>query len=131
MVVDDITTGPSSDLQQLTKLARGMVTKWGMSEKMGPIALETEDGEPIYGSVLINKKHSEKVAADIDVEVKSIIDKAYKTAENILIEQIKALNSIAEKLVDVETLEREEFEKLLILNGIKPKEDEEKETSDK
>ena len=50
MVFDDITTGPSSDLQQLTKLARGMVTKWGMSEKMGPIALETEDGEPIYGS---------------------------------------------------------------------------------
>ncbi|MCH8889337.1 ATP-dependent zinc metalloprotease FtsH [Patescibacteria group bacterium] len=127
MVFDDITTGPSSDLQQLTKLARGMVTKWGMSEKMGPIALETEDGEPIYGSVLINKKHSEKVAADIDAEVKSIIDKAYKTAENILIEHRKALNSIAEKLVDVETLEREEFEKLLILNGIKPKEDEEKE----
>ncbi|MCH8050364.1 ATP-dependent zinc metalloprotease FtsH [Patescibacteria group bacterium] len=127
MVFDDITTGPSSDLQQLTKLARGMVTKWGMSDNIGPIALETEDGEPIYGSVLINKKHSEKVAADIDVEVKSIIDKAYKTAENILIEHRKALNSIAEKLVDVETLEREEFEKLLILNGIKPKEDEEKE----
>ena len=75
----------------------------------------------------MNKRHSEKVAADIDAEVKSIIDKAYKTAENILIEHRKALNSIAEKLVDVETLEREEFEKLLILNGIKPKEDEEKE----
>ncbi len=121
MIFDDLTTGASNDLQVLTALARNMVTKYGMSEKMGPVALEGDNGRTMFGIGIADKKHSEKVSAEIDAEVTYIIDHAHRSAEHILKTHRKALDSIAKKLVEVETIERDEFEKLLLLNSITPK----------
>jgi len=130
MVFDDLTTGASNDLQVLTALARNMVTKYGMSEKMGPIALEGSGGRAMFGEGLEGKKHSEKVSAEIDVEVTHIIDQAHRNADHILKTHRNALDSIAQKLVEVENIERDEFEKLLLLNGIEPKKKEDIEHSE-
>ncbi len=125
MVFGDITTGPSNDLQVSTALARDMVTKYGMSEKLGPVALETPAGMPIYGrSPWSEKEYSEKVAAEIDAEVSRIIAGGMKKAKDVLMKYRKSLDAIAKKLIEVETIEREEFEKLLIANGIMPKKNE-------
>lgn len=121
MIFDDLTTGASNDLQVLTALARNMVTKYGMSEKIGPIALEEDSGRVMFGEGIAGKKHSEKVSAEIDAEVTRIIDCAHKSAEHILNTHKNALDAIAQKLVEVETIERDEFEKLLLVNGITPK----------
>lgn len=129
MVFGDITTGASNDIQVLTALARDMVTKYGMSDKMGPIALEASVGRPIMGVGLDGKEYSEKVSAEIDGEVHKIINEAHRKAENILTEHRKVLDAIAQKLVEVETLERDEFEKLLIANGVTPKKKEDTEHS--
>ena len=125
LVFGDISTGPSSDLQQLTALARNMVTRYGMSEKMGPMALETSSGQALYGGITERGEYSEKVSAEIDAEVKYLIDTAYKSAEHIMTKYRSVLDAIAQKLVEVETLEREQFEQLLILHGIEPKKREE------
>ena len=127
MVFNDLTTGPSSDLQMLTAIARNMVTKYGMSDKMGPIALEESSGQVLFGGGLVGKEFSEKVSGEIDEEVRRIIDGAYKTAENIIKTHRKTLDAIADKLIEVESLEREEFEKLLIVHGIEPKKRKEEE----
>jgi cell division protease FtsH len=127
MVFGDLTTGASNDLQVLTALARNMVTRWGMSKKIGPLALESDGGQTIFGSGVTGKEFSDKVAEEIDAEVEAIIKGAYDRAKEVLTTHRKALDSIALKLVEVETLEREEFEKMLILNGIEPKKREEEE----
>jgi cell division protease FtsH len=121
MVFGDLTTGPSNDLQVLSALARNMVTKWGMSEKVGPVALEGDGGRTLFGTGIGDREYSEKVSAEIDAEVKRIITEAYARAKKILAEHKKALNAIAKKLVEVETLERDEFEKILVVHGIEPK----------
>lgn len=118
MIFDDLTTGPSSDLSVVTDLARNMVARWGMSSTVGPVAFANSHGEGHY---------SQAVAAKIDEEVKSIIEEAKRRAEEVIAAHRGALDAIAEKLVEVETLEREEFEKLLIANGITPKAKEEEE----
>ncbi|MCC7500572.1 ATP-dependent zinc metalloprotease FtsH [Candidatus Nomurabacteria bacterium] len=120
-VFGDVTTGPSNDLQVLSALARDMVTKYGMSEKMGTVALEGEGGRALFGSGVNGKEYSEKVSSEIDAEVKKIIDGAYQKALDIITEHRKALDAIAKALVEKETLEREEFEQLLITHGITPK----------
>ena len=121
MIFGDVTTGPSNDLQVATALARDMVTKYGMSPKIGPIALEG-GGKTITGKGFFEEKEfSEKVGAVVDAEVSAIIDGNMKRAEEILKKHKVALKAIADKLVEVETIEREEFEKLLITNGITPK----------
>lgn len=115
MVFGDITTGPSNDLAVITGLARDMVARYGMSESIGPVAFGVERnyaGETTY---------SEAVAAKIDAEVARLLEEGRVRARKVLEEHKKALNAIAEKLVEVETIEREEFEKLLIANGITPK----------
>ena len=121
MIFGDLTTGPSNDLQVSTALARDMVTKYGMSEKMGPVALEGEGGRAMFGRGVNDKEYSDKVNAEIDKEVYEIMDGNMKRAEKIITDHRKALDSIAHKLIEVEVLEREEFEKLLIVNGITPK----------
>jgi len=121
MVFHDLTTGPSNDLQVATALARDMVTKYGMSEKMGPIALEGEGGRAMFGRGVNDKEYSDKINAEIDAEVSEIMNSNMKRAEKLITEHKKALDSIAKKLIEVETIEREEFEKLLVLNGIVPK----------
>ena len=120
-VFGDLTTGPSNDLQVLTALARDMVTKYGMSDELGPMALEGEGGRTLFGRGVSEKEYSEAISAKIDTEVKLIIEGAYAKALKIITEKRGVLNAIAEKLVEVETLERDEFEKLLIANGITPK----------
>jgi cell division protease FtsH len=120
-VFGDITTGPSNDLQVLTALARDMVTRYGMSEKMGTVALEGEGGRALFGGGIDGKEYSEKVSSEIDAEVKKIIDEAYKKAHDIITKHRPLLNTIAAELVEKETIEREDFEKLLIAGGITPK----------
>jgi cell division protease FtsH len=120
MVFGDITTGASNDLQVLTALARNMVARYGMSEKMGPIAFAASARATLFGEG-VEGEQSQEVAAAIDAEVKQIIESAQKKAEGVLKKHRKALQAIAEQLIEVETLEREEFEKILIANGITPK----------
>ena len=119
MIYDDLTTGPSNDLSVVTDLARNMVARWGMSEAVGPVAFASDRGG--HGEA----PYSQAVAAQMDAEVKRIIEDARAKAEEVLTTHRGALDAIAEKLVEVETLEREEFEKLLIANGITPKAKEE------
>lgn len=111
MVFDDVTTGPHNDLTVATALARDMVGRYGMSE-LGPIAF-TSDRE--NGSV------SQDVAAKMDAEVSRIMESAKVKARDVLTQYRVALDALSERLIEVETLEREDFEKLLIANGITPK----------
>lgn len=117
MIFGDITTGPSSDLQVATNLARAMVTRWGMSDVIGPVSLGTEGGKIGWGESL-EKAYSETIATKIDSEVSRIINDGIKSAEKVLSENKKALASIANKLIEVETLEQEEYEKLIVAHGI-------------
>lgn len=119
-VFGDITTGPSNDLQVATSLARDMVTKYGMSDALGPIALES-DGAALFGRGMYGKEYSEAMGTRIDNEVKRIMDEAWERARTILVEKRDALDSIAKELIAVENIEREAFEKLLIANGIEVK----------
>jgi ATP-dependent metalloprotease FtsH len=123
MVFGDLTTGPSNDLQVLTALARNMVGRWGMSEKLGPIAFEPDGGQVsrLQGAPE-PREYSDKVAAEIDAEVKKIIDDGYRRAREVLHRHRKLLDTIAAALIDKETLEREEFNVLLVAHGIVPKE---------
>lgn len=120
MVYDDITTGASNDLQVLTNLARNMVARWGMSEKMGPIAFDASSQRALFGEG-VSGEQSEVVAAQIDEEVRKIIMQAHTSAEEIITKHRAVLDAIAKELIAVETIEREEFEKILILHGIQPK----------
>ena len=121
MIFDDVTTGASNDLQVLTALARNMVARYGMSDKMGPIAFAASAQRAIFGEGVENDQSSQVVVAEIDAEVKKIILAAHKKAEGVLTKHRAALDAIAQKLVEVETLERAEFENILIANGITPK----------
>ncbi len=114
MIFGDVSTGPSNDLAVVTSLARNMVARYGMSDTLGLTAFATERS---YGGEM----YSQDVAGKIDAEVARIIEDGKTAARNVLTEHRAALDSIATKLVEVETIEREEFEKLLILNGITPK----------
>lgn len=121
MVFGDITTGPSNDLQVATNLARAMVTRWGMSDEIGPIALESDGGRTMFGQGVNDREYSEKVSSLIDSEVSKIMNNAFAKAREILTEKRKVLDSIAQKLVEVETLEQAEYNELIIANGIMPK----------
>jgi cell division protease FtsH len=117
MTFGDITTGPSSDLQVSTNIARAMVTRWGMSDVIGPIALVDSGGKTQYGEMMENQ-FSETVSAKVDAEVSRIIQDGLKTAEKVLIEHKKAFTAIAQKLIEVETLEQDDYEKILTAHGI-------------
>ena len=121
MVFGDLTTGASNDLQVLTALARDMVTRYGMSEKFGAIALEAGQGRAMFGNGLEGGEMSQVLAGEIDSEVQKIISGSYKMAEDTIIKHRGALDAIAKALVDVETIERDEFEKILVTCGITPK----------
>jgi cell division protease FtsH len=122
MIYGDLTTGASNDLQVLTTLARDMVTRFGMSKKIGPIALESSGGRTLFGGEGVHgDEHSQEVRAEIDEEVRKIIDGAYKKAEKIMIEYRPVLDAIAAALVEKETIERDDFEKILIAHGLVPK----------
>lgn len=120
-IFGDVTTGPSNDLQVLTNKARNMVVRWGMSKKFGPIALEGDGGRVQFGQGVNEKEYSEEVSSQIDAEVQKIVDEAHKKAQKIMKDHKKALDAIAQKLIEVETLEQKEFEEILIAHGITPK----------
>ena len=121
MIFDDLTTGSSNDLQVSTALARDMVTRYGMSDKIGPMALEGGRGRPLFGQGVEDKGYSEKVGSEIDAEVSRIMNEAFEKAIAVVTKDRKALDAIANKLVEVETIEQAEFEKILVANGIVPK----------
>lgn len=121
MMFGDVTTGPSNDLQVSTALARDMVTKYGMSEKIGALALEGSGGRAMFGKGIEDKEYSEKVSADIDAEVSKIMSDGMVKANDIITKYRPALDAIAKRLIDVETIEREEYENIIISHGITPK----------
>ena len=121
MIFDDLTTGPSNDLQVLSGLARDMVTKYGMSEKLGPIAFEGTGGRLIGGGMSEDRGYSDDISRMIDDEVSRIISEARVRAEEILVTHRKALDAVSEKLIAVETLERDEYEAILKEQGVEVK----------
>lgn len=121
MVFNDLSTGPSNDLQVATSIARDMVTKYGMSEALGAVALESMGGRLIGGGVAEDRGYSPQVAKIIDDEVSRIITEAKAKARDILTKYRKALDVISLRLVEVETLERDEYEALLKQEGVEIK----------
>jgi cell division protease FtsH len=121
MMFSDLTTGPSNDLQVSTALARDMVTKYGMSDKMGPVALEGAGGRVLFGRGVEDGAYSDEVASQIDGEVKSIMETAMKRAEDTITKHRALLDAISARLMETETIERDEFEQILIANGVTPK----------
>ncbi len=118
MIYDDFTTGASNDLQVSTALARAMVTQYGMSEKIGPVALESPTGKVLFGQGVSDRDYSEKVAAEIDSEVTRIMTEARILAEQTLAQNEKVFEIIAQRLVEKETIERDEYESIISGNGI-------------
>lgn len=121
MIFGDITTGPSNDLQVATNLARAMVTRWGMSDEIGPIALESDGGRTMFGRGVEEGEYSERVSSLIDAEVSKIMNDAFATARKILKEKKEVLDAIADNLIEVETLEQDEYNALIKSFGIDPK----------
>jgi cell division protease FtsH len=112
LIFEDITTGASSDIQNATEIARSMVVRYGMSEKLGMINYETDSDEVFIGRDLAHTKaYSDKTAAEIDEEVRRIIDECYKEAEKILKEHENVLHAVSKLLMEKERITREEFEK--------------------
>jgi len=118
MIFGDMTTGASNDLQVSTALARSMVTQYGMSEKIGPVALESPAGKVMFGMGVNDRDYSDKVAGEIDSEISRIMAEARAQAEEVLTKHKKAFEVVAKRLIETETIEREEYETLLAANGI-------------
>lgn len=113
LIFNDITTGASSDIKHATKIARRMVSRYGMSENIGVICYDDEQGEVFIGRDLAQaKSHSETVAAQIDMEVKSIVDDCYAKAKETILQHMDVLHACAELLLQKEKITREEFEAL-------------------
>ena len=114
LILDDISTGASNDLERATKLARSMVTRYGFSDKLGPIVYGQDDGEIFLGRDLgTPRNYSEEVAAEIDGEVRRIIGTAYTTARTILSDHIDQLHTVAQYLIKNEKASGETFVKLM------------------
>lgn len=113
LVLDDISTGATNDLERATNLARKMVTEFGMSDVLGPMTFGNAHDEVFIGRDFArSRNYSEEVAAQIDKEIKNIIEGAYQKAESLLKENIEKLNRVAEALLEREKLEAEEFEEV-------------------
>ena len=113
-IFGDITTGASQDIKQATATARAMVTKYGMSERLGTINYDDDSDEVFIGRDLAHaaRSYGERIAGEIDAEVKNIIDGCYRHAEQLLDEYMPVLHSCAELLMEKEKITREEFEAL-------------------
>ncbi len=118
IIFKDITTGASSDIKKATKVARRMVTRFGMSENIGVICYDDDDDEVFIGRDLAHaKSHSETIAGEIDKEVKSIVDECYSKAKEIILKNEKVLHGCAQLLLQKEKIGREEFEALFAVEG--------------
>ena len=113
LILDDISTGASNDIERATKMARSMVTVYGMSDRLGTIMFDGDNGEVFLGRDLAQSKtYSEETAAVIDEEIKKIIDTAYDKAKNILSKNIDKLHIVAGILLEKEKIDGEEFDKV-------------------
>ncbi len=121
MFLGDISTGASNDLQRSSALARRMVTVYGMSEKLGPVSFDSGHDEVFIGrSMAQAKSYSEEVAAQIDEEVKAIIDKGYRRCEEVLGAHREELIAVADRLLERETISGEDFARLMGFPKVKP-----------
>lgn len=121
LVYKELSTGASSDLKEASRIARLLVTKFGMSEKLGPVTYgDTEELIFLGKEIAHEKNYSEHVAMLIDGEVKLFIDRALQTAEKIITQRRKVLDAIAQQLMEKETLEQEEFKSLVDRFKLKP-----------
>jgi cell division protease FtsH len=112
--ISKVTTGASNDIQKATEIARNMVTKWGLSAKVGPLTLDTNDEEVFLGhSITRHKEVSEATSSIVDAEVRSIVDRNYHRAEKILKENIEKLHTMAETLLKYETIGTEQIEDIM------------------
>ena len=120
LIFDDITTGASQDIKQASSVARSMIIKYGFSENMGFLNYEAGEGEEVFIGREIGhqRPYSEEVAAQIDIEVKKIIDKCYEDATRILTENLDVLHKSAQLLLEKEKITGEEFEALFNNNSI-------------
>ena len=113
LVFDDITTGASQDIKQATKMAKSMVTRYGMSDNIGLICYADDEDEVFIGRDLAHTRgYSEQVASAIDAEVKQIIDEAYQKAKDMILEYRDVLDACAQLLLEKEKITRDEFEAL-------------------
>jgi len=111
---DKVTTGASNDIMRSTELARNMVTKWGLSDKLGPLTYSEDEGEVFLGhSVAQHKAVSDETAHDIDQEIRSIIDRSYARAEEILKTNLDKLHAMADALMKYETIDSDQIDDIM------------------
>lgn len=121
---EHITTGASNDIKRATELARNMVTQWGMSERLGPLSYGEENGEVFLGhSVTQHKMVSDETAHLIDEEIRSVIDRNYLRAEQILKDKISVLHAMAEALIKYETIDADQINDLMMGKEPRPPKD--------
>ncbi len=112
LTLDDISTGASNDIERATEIARAMVTKYGFSEKVGPVNYSSEDEVFLGRDFSTRQNFSEEMASIIDMEVKAIVENCFIEAEKMLSQNIEKLTIVAEALLEVETLDGQQFERL-------------------
>ncbi len=111
---EQVSTGASNDIERATELARNMVTKWGFSQRLGPLAYSEEEGEVFLGrSVTQHKSVADETSHTIDEEIRSIIDKNYERAEKILKDNEDILHSMSDALMKYETIDKDQIEDLM------------------
>jgi cell division protease FtsH len=119
--VDGVTTGAANDIERATELARNMVTKWGLSEKLGPLTYSEENGEVFLGrSVTQHKQVSDVTAHTIDEEVRRVIQENYSRAKGILESSLPILHAMAEALIKYETIDDEQLKDIMAGKTPKP-----------
>jgi cell division protease FtsH len=119
-----VTTFASNDIERATEIARNMVTKWGLSDRLGPLTYSEDDGEVFLGrSVTQHKQVSDDTANAIDVEVRAIVDKNYARAEKLLKENVDKLHAMAQALVKYETIDQSQIVDIMAGKEPQPPED--------
>jgi cell division protease FtsH len=117
---EEVTTGASNDLQQVTRVARQMVTRFGMSDRLGPVALGRQNGNMFLGrDIIAERDFSEETAAAIDDEVRNLVDQAYRRAKEVLVGNKSVLDRLSEMLMEKETVDAEELQELLANSDVK------------
>ncbi len=117
---EEVTTGASNDLQQVARVARQMVTRFGMSDRLGPVALGRQNGNMFLGrEIASDRDFSDSTAATIDEEVRKLVDEAYRRAKDVLVTNKHVLDKLAEMLIEKETVDAEELQEVLANNDVK------------
>ena len=116
---EEVTTGASNDLQQVARVARQMIMRFGMSDRLGPVALGRQQGNPFMGrDIMSERDFSEETASTIDDEVRNLVDQAYRRAKEVLTSNRIVLDEIAKRLVEKETVDSDELQEILNTNEV-------------